>query len=257
MKIINLGTLSSSIIAVSLLTACGAGTNSASTSVNKQETPKPMTIHTDKLLNTMNWQLASVKGTDGNSSTLLKSGDAASIYKASIKNDRISITGGCNAMNGSINRGPGNRFSVGPMMGTKRACMGTLMQSDAEISDYLSRVTSYSISNQSLILKTDNGQHLTFTGSATDETKYGSKGIRKFIELNSTDKGIVWREAKYDSRWIRIKDDAKWQSNFPGIQGFTPEVNMHYIVRLHEYIDPTTKKAVWVKDMVTTSGILR
>jgi len=257
MKMINLGKASIYLICTSLLTACGASNISSSPNTNKPETPRPMTVNTEKLLNTMIWQLASIRNSAGITSTMLNSGDAASRYQITINNDRIFITGGCNNMSGSFSRGADNSLSVGPMMGTKRACMGTLMQSDAEISDYLSRVTSYSINNQTLTLKTENGQQLNFSGSPTDEAKYGSKGVRKFIELNSTAKGIEWREVKYDSRWIRLKDDAPWQSNFPGIQGFTPKMNMHYIVRLHEYIDPTTKKVVWVKDMVTTSGILR
>ena len=256
MKMINLGKISSYLMCASLLTACGASTMSPTLGANKPEMSKPMTVSTEKLLNTMVWQLASVKNSAGTTSTTLKSGDAAKRYQVIINNDRLSVTGGCNNMNGSVTLGPANSFSIGPMIQTKMACMGTLMKSDSEISDYLRRATSYSVNNETLTLKTDNGEQLNFSGTLTDEAKYDSKGVRKFIELNNTAKGIEWREAKYDSNWIRIKDNAPWQSNFPGIQGFTPKMNMHYIVRLHEYIDPTTKKAVWIKDMVTTTGIL-
>ena len=256
MKMINLGKISSYLICAGLLTACGASNINAAPSVNKPEMPKPITVNTAKLLNTMTWQLASVKDSSGSTSTTLKSGDAAKRYQVIINNDRLSVTGGCNNMNGSVTLGSGNSFALGPMIQTKMACMGTLMKSDSEISDYLRRTTSYAINNQTLTLKTDNGERLNFSGTLTDEAKYGSKGVRKFIELNNTAKGIEWREAKYDKNWIRIKDNAKWQSNFPGIQGFTPKMNMHYIVRLHEFIDPATKKAVWIKDMVTTTGIL-
>ena len=216
-----------------------------------------MPANSSALLSSMVWTLASVKNAAGTTSTLLKSGDAASRYQLTIKTGRLSVTGGCNNMGGGLTLGKGNSFSVGPMMGTKRACMGTLMQSDAEISSYLSQVTTYSISNQTLTLNTSNGQQLNFKGEATDKAKYGSNGVRKFIELNNTSKGIEWREAKYDSNWVRIKDNAPWQSNFPGIQNFTPKMNMQYIVRLHEYTDPKTKQIVWVKDMVTMTGILR
>lgn len=258
MKTLTLVQLGGALICASLLTACGASTTSATPNAAKPLETKPMESNSSTLLSSMTWRLQSIQDSTGTHLTLLKSGDAASLYLVTIKDGRLSVTGGCNNMSGSITQTHGNGFSVGPMMGTKRACMGTLMQADSEISDYLSRVTTYSLDKQTLHLKTNNNQVLHFNGIATDETKYGSKGVRKFIELTNTSKGIQWREATYDTRWIRNNKDAPWErAKFPGIQGFTPEMNMQYIVRLHEYTDPQTKKAVWVKDMVTMSGILK
>ncbi|RVU85787.1 META domain-containing protein [Leucothrix sargassi] len=206
-------------------------------------------------LTAANWQLVS-RQTSGKTSSTFNSGDAVNRYTLTVKANRLSVTGGCNNMSGLLTLGADNSFHVGPMMSTKRACVGTLMQSDAELSSLLSRVNQYTINNQRLSLRTDNGDALIFKGEPTAQSKYSGEGVRKFIEINSTDKGIQWREAKYDANWIRIKDNAAWQSNFPGIEGFTPKVGMHYIVRLFEYTDPKTKQPVWVKDMVTTTGIL-
>ena len=242
------------LISASFLTACG-GTAMANKPDSKTPSAANSRADTTSLM-AMKWQLISLQNAGQASSTLLKTGDAASRYQATIKANRISITGGCNAMSGLLTVTASNTFSIGPMMGTKRACIGTLMQSDAEISDYLSRVSRYSLNGQTLTLSTTNGDTLNFKGMATAETKYGGEGVRKFIELNNTKKGIQWREVKYDSNWIRIKDNASWQSNIPDIEGFTPELNRYYVVRLHEYTDPKTKKTVWVKDMVTTTAIL-
>ena len=242
------------LLATSFVAACAGTAMDNKPGNNVAPSTNPRASATS--LMAMKWQLVSRQTSGQAVSNMLKTGDAASRYQASIKANRISISGGCNVMSGLLTVGAPNTFSIGPMMGTKRACMGTLMQSDAEISGLLSRVTQYSLSDQRLTLSTASGDKLNFKGIETAETKYGGKGIRKFIELNSTAKGIEWREAKYDSNWIRVKDNASWQSNFPGIEGFTPKVGMNYIVRLYEYKDPKTQKAVWVKDMVTTSGLL-
>lgn len=254
----NIAKLCAYLACAQLLTACGSTNISASPTLHKPQMAKPMTSNSSSALSSMTWRLHSIQDSNGVISTTMKSGDAASHYQVIIKDRLISITGGCNNMSGSINFGQGNTFSIGPMAETKRACLGTLMQADSEISDYLKRATSYSLTNQTLTLNTNNNQTLRFNGIATDETKYGSKGIRKFIELTNTSKGIQWREAKYDANWIQNNKGAPWErAKFPGIQGFTPKMNMHYIVRLHEYADPRTKKTIWVKDRITRTGMLK
>jgi len=131
------------------------------------------------------------------------------------------------------------------------------MNSDNEILSYLSGITDYSINGRALTLITAFKQRLVLKGSPTAETKYGGEGVRKFIEIKNTEQGLQWREAKYNSDWIRIKDNATWETVYPGIQGFIPEANRQYIVRIFEYTDPETQQAVWVKDLVTMNGILR
>ncbi|PWQ96949.1 META domain-containing protein [Leucothrix arctica] len=194
------------------VTAC-AGTN-MDTKPNNSATPIAKPITNTASLTAMTWQLVSHQTSGQAASNLLQTGDAANRYQASIKANRISITGGCNAMSGLLTVGVPNTFSIGPMMATKRACAGTLMQSDAEVSRLLSRVTQYSLNGQTLTLSTASGDKLNFKGMETAETKHGGEGVRKFIELNSTAKGIEWREAKYDSNWIRIKDNARGSQTF-------------------------------------------
>lgn len=247
----------SCLMCAPLLTACGGTHINTSTGAAQPQGTHNMSQSSDQQLASMTWKLNSIQDSKGVRSTLLKSGDAASRYQVTIKDGRIGVSGGCNIMGGDITLGQGNSFSVGPMMSTKRACMGTLMQSDNEISQHLRKASSYTLNGQTLSLTTEEDYTLNFTGIMTDEARYGAPGVRKFIELTNTKQGIQWREAKYDSNWIRIKDNAPWQSNFPGIKGFTPEMDMKYIVRLHEYTNPTTKKAIWVKDMVTMSGIIQ
>ena len=130
------------------------------------------------------------------------------------------------------------------------------MEADNEILSYISGVTDYSLNGRALTLITAFKQRLVLKGTPTSQARYGD-GVRKFIEISNSDNGIQWREAKYNSNWIRIKDNASWETVYPGIKGFIPESNRQYIVRIFEYNDPQTQQAIWVKDMVTSTGILR
>lgn len=213
-------------------------------------------------LEAMKWQLAGIQATGQPLSTVFKSGGKVSRIQLSFKDGRIAVTGGCNIHSASYKLSAGKQIRFGPFMSTKRACISrtkgaSLMDTDREISAYLSRVSQYEIKGDSLRLSTSINEVLILKGSPTSETQYGSKGVRKFIELNNTAQGVItWREAKYNDKWIRINKNAPWLSNFPGIKDFTPLKNRNYIVRLHEYVNPKNKQVVWVKDMVTTQGIL-
>ena len=218
---------------------------------------KPSAPITNEELTSKNWQLVSVAQSGKSTRTTLNAGPAANRYKFAFKDGRLAISGGCNNISGSYALSPNNRIAFGPMMSTKKACIESLMHADNEILSYISGITDYSINGRALTLTTAFKQRLVLKGTATPETQYGSQGVRKFIEINNTDQGLQWREAKYNSNWIRIQDNAPWETIYPGIEGFVPRNNYHYIVRINEYSDPQTLQKVWVKDMVTTTGIIR
>lgn len=212
---------------------------------------------TSQHLESMHWHMQSLQSQGKTPSSQLKSGIAASKIQLVFKQNRIAIKGGCNHLGASLTITPPDGFKTGPWMSTEMACSDRrLMQTDAEMTAYLSNAVRYEIQGNNLTITTKNYETLRFQGTATAETKYGSKGIRKFIEINNSSAGLKWREAQYDKNWIRIKDNASWQDNFPGIEGFTPEMDHEYIVRIHEFVDTSTQSPVWVKDMVTMQGIL-
>lgn len=235
----------------SFVTAC-ASQNTAPIMNNKPTAPI-----SNKDLTAMKWQLVSIAQKGQSAKTALNAGPQASRFNFSFKDGRLSIRGGCNNLGGMYKLGDGNRITMGPMMGTKMACAENLMNADNEILSYISGITDYSINGRALTLTTAFQQRLVFKGTPTPETQFGGKGVRKFIEIRNTDAGLQWREAKYNSNWIRIKDNAAWETVYPGIQGFVPENNREYIVRIFEYTDPATQQAVWVKDMITSNGILK
>jgi len=208
-------------------------------------------------LTSKNWQLVSIAQPGKSATTTLRSGPPAGRFNFKFADGRIVITGGCNNLSGNYKLAANNGIALGPMVSTKKACSPrSLMEADNEILSYISGVTDYSLNGRALTLITAFKQRLVLKGTPTSQARYGD-GVRKFIEISNSDNGIQWREAKYNSNWIRVKDNASWETVYPGIKGFIPESNRQYIVRIFEYNDPQTQQAIWVKDMVTSTGILR
>lgn len=228
-----------------------------------QQSPAPMANKptsapvTNEDLTSMKWQLVSVAQQGKSATATLRSGPAASRFNFIFKDGRVAIRGGCNNLSGTYRLAANNEMVLGPMMGTKKACAQNLMEADNEILSYLSGITDYSINGRALTLTTAFKQRLVLKGTQTSQTKYGGSGIRKFIQIKNTSQGLQWREAKYNSNWIKIKDNAAWETVYPGIEGFVPENNREYIVRIFEYTDPQTRQAVWVRDMIIMNGILK
>jgi len=234
-----------------LLTGC-ASNQGAPNVANKPTAPI-----SNEALTSMKWQLVSIAQQGKPAVRTLNAGAAANRFNFEFSNGRVSVQGGCNNLSGVYQLAPDNRITLGPMVSTKKACAGPLMNSDNEILSYISGITDYAINGRALTLTTAFKQRLVFKGTKTDQARYGGEGVRKFIEITNTAQGIQWREVKYNSNWIRIKDNATWETVYPGIQGFVPENNRQYIVRIFEYNDPQTRQPVWVKDMVTMNGILK
>lgn len=235
-----------------LLSGCGSTMAVPDSGGNAM--PKPATA---KSLAAMNWSLSTVQYGKGAPTASLKAGIPANRYKLTFSGDAISLQGGCNAAGSSFKLSSPDKMATGQWMSTKRACMETsLMRADSEVTGLLSSVSNYQLNGQRLTLS-GGGNALVFNGTATDATRYEGEGVRKFIEVRNTVQGLSWREATYDSRWIQNNKNAPWiQGNFPGIRDFKPEANMAYTVRINEFRDQATGKAVWVKDMVTMQGVL-
>lgn len=217
---------------------------------------KPMSTTNSSTLTTMNWTFAGIQRGKGSVSDQLQAGVPVSRYSLVFTQDGVQLLGGCNVAGSNFTLSAPDKISFGLWRATKRACEQPLMQADSEIISLVSAATNYQLAGAQLRLS--GGENtLLLNGTATDASRYGGEGVQKFIDVRNTAQGLVWREAKYDSNWIRINQDAPWISgNFPGIQDFSAESGMEYTVRIKEYRDPATGKAVWVKDMVTMQGIL-
>lgn len=234
---------------VFLLNACG------SAGVKKSEASNSNSVVAQKLAS-MNWTLIGVQDKSKALKTNL-SGVSLNRYKLAFIDNRASLRGGCNQASGAVQVSKNNIY-FSPMISTKRACKPSLMKIDAKLGSVLRGEVGYTFeANKTLVLSASQ-QSLIFRGTPNNESKYGGKGVRKFIQIRNTERGLVWREAKYNAKYIQINKSAQWHTgSFLGIDGFTPRKNMEYNVRIYEFYDKRLKKNIWVKDMVVMQGVLR
>ena len=60
-------------------------------------------------------------------------------FTVEFKDGRVGIRGGCNAMGGSYHIDAANQLQVGPLMSTRMACAGGLMEADQALSGLLAQ----------------------------------------------------------------------------------------------------------------------
>ena len=233
----------------------------AASSVQKKQgtTKATQTTSEANKLDAFKWRVVAIQ----NGSKVLQSkiqGIPLSRYQLNFIGKRFGLSGGCNRISGAVKHEKSSiKFSR--MFSTRIACRpAASMKADTALEKILQGVTFYRLQeNNTLILGGYNGgQSLLLRGTPTNETKYGGKGTRKFIQIRNTPQGLVWREAKYNAKYIQINKNARWETTpLRAIQGFTPKPNREYTVRIKEYYDAQQGKKVWVKDMVVMQGNLR
>ena len=88
-------------------------------------------------------------------------------FTVEFKDGRVGIRGGCNAMGGSYQIDAANQLQVGPMVSTRMACAGELMEADHALSAVLAqrlRVQLDAGPTTTLRLVSASGQTLVWAG---------------------------------------------------------------------------------------------
>ena len=88
-------------------------------------------------------------------------------FTVEFKNGRVGIRGGCNTMGGSYQIDAASRLQVRPMMSTRMACAGGLMEADQALSALLAQRLQVRLDEGPapvLRLLSDAGQTLVWTG---------------------------------------------------------------------------------------------
>ena len=247
------GGIFSFVLSGVLLSGCGSTMAVSEGGANGMQAPSVI-----QSLAAMNWSLSTVQYEKNAPTANLKAGIPTKRYTLNFSGDSISLQGGCNTAGSHFQLSSPDKMTVGEWRSTRRACLeDALMRADSEVTGLLSSVSNYRLNAQRLTLS-GGGNTLVLNGTATDVTRYKGEGVRKFIEVRNTRKGLSWRVATYDNRWIQDNKNAPWiQGNFPGIRDFKPEMNMAYTIRINEFRDSSLGQAVWVKDMVIMQGILQ
>lgn len=88
-------------------------------------------------------------------------------FTVEFKDGRVGIRGGCNAMGGSYQIDAASRLQVGPLMSTRMACAGGLMEADQALSALLAQRLQVRLDGGPapvLRLLSDAGQTLVWAG---------------------------------------------------------------------------------------------
>ncbi|WP_367847120.1 META domain-containing protein [Rhodoferax sp. WC2427] len=91
-------------------------------------------------------------------------------FTVEFKEGRMGIRGGCNAMGGSYQIDAANRLQVGPMVSTRMACGGGLMEADQALGALLAQRLQVRLDDGPapvLRLLSDAGQTLVWVGVPT------------------------------------------------------------------------------------------
>lgn len=181
---------------------------------------------------------------------------------------RVSVSGGCNRMSGDYTLAEG-RLVVGPLGRTKMFCGGgVLMAADDAIAARLSAGGTLAIAGDgSLVLTTDVGDRLDFTGTPTPQTRHGGTGERVFLEiapdrvachhpLMPDFRCLHVREVKYDADGLKSAH-GEWRFFYEQIEGYTHQPGVRNVLRVDrfEVPDPPAdgSSVAWVLDMVVES----
>ncbi|WP_202842699.1 META and DUF4377 domain-containing protein [Luteimonas saliphila] len=181
---------------------------------------------------------------------------------------RVSVSGGCNRMSGDYTLA-GDRLAVGPLGRTKMFCGGgALMAADDAIAARLSAGgTLASGGDGTLVLTTDAGDRLGFSGTPTAQTRHGGTGERVFLEvapervachhpLIPDFRCLHVREVKYDAGGLK-SGQGEWQFFYGEIEGYTHQQGVRNVLRVNRFdvADPPAdgSSVAWVLDMVVES----
>lgn len=184
---------------------------------------------------------------------------------------RVSILNACNSMSGSTRIAEG-RLTVGPLIGTKRACadpaLNNLDQAVAKRMQGSLRMEIVPGAAPVLRLDTEAGDSLEFASAPTDATRFGSEGETIFLEvaaqmqpcrhvMDPAAQCLRVRERHYDAHGLQAAPPGEWYLLHQGIKGYTHEVGVRNVLRLKRYVnlkeaaDPPA--TVLVLDMVVES----
>jgi len=216
------------------------------------------------------WQLATATDKNGVALAALQAQPGSVIEARFSAEGRLSISGGCNVMNGSYQVSDSGVLTVSQMASTRRACTGTLMQIDAALSSLLAqamqlRQDDTSPTTPRLTMRSADGSTLVWTGKLTPEAQYGA-ATTVFYEVgperlpcphplmrNAT--CLQVREIHYDAQGLVSAPPGAWQNLYQEIEGYSHTPGVRQVLRIKRYQRPQPLPAdassiVLILDMV-------
>ena len=184
---------------------------------------------------------------------------------------RLSIQGGCNAMNGSWRLDPQGQLLIGRLASTMKACEAPLMKADSALAALLAQpleLTMQRDAQPSLRLSSATGQVLAFNAEPTLQSLHGAP-TRIFLEVAPQTVECVGvartqclrvRERRFDANGLRIEPPGEWRNFYDRIEGFTHTPGVRNVLRIDRYqrqrAPADASRYIYVLDMVVESETL-
>ncbi|WP_256245228.1 META and DUF4377 domain-containing protein [Pseudomonas sp. PH1b] len=213
------------------------------------------------------WNLVSATDASGQPIAALNKGIERKL-RLNFADQRLNISGGCNGQFGGY-RYENGVLHITQMASTMMACERSLMELDAEIGRRLKGELRTALTTDgaepSLQLTTQDGAVLTFAGEATPETRYGSQGEIRFLEVAASTvkcshplipnyQCLQVRERRYDAAGLQLPTQDQWHPLYQSIEGYEHQDGVRNVLRVKQYQwknpPADAPSTVYVLDMV-------
>ena len=186
---------------------------------------------------------------------------------------QLSVKNLCNVVSAHY-RLAGDGMVVTQAIQSRRLCdPPELMALEADVATQLPRIKRFDVSESAqggaapkLRLHFADGSRWELSGTPTASTRFGSEGVRVFLEVAPRDvacpkppagrRCLQVREVKFDEKGIR-RSAGKWRAFDGEIEGFSHEPGMRNVLRIQRYAlrDPpsTGPSHAYVLDMIVES----
>ena len=243
------------MLRISVLTLAVALTACANTS---KITPTSSTT----TLTQYHWQLSQATNSQGQAidSLLVRPDQPIMLHFAG---NNLSVSNSCNNLGASYTHSS-NQLQIGSIRQTMMACTDpALNQLDQAISTRLQGTLMLATTNGNtpvLTLTTATGDILLFKGQPTAETRFGSTGKIAFLEVSPTPIAcdspsrpcLQVRDVYFDDNGLKFGQPSAWRTLPQGIEGFTTEQDMRYVLRVKQFQVKNAPDA-YVLDLVVES----
>ncbi|MDH0303663.1 MULTISPECIES: META and DUF4377 domain-containing protein [unclassified Pseudomonas] len=194
------------------------------------------------------WNLVSANEASGAPIDALTKGIERKL-RLSFAEKNLNISGGCNTQFGGYSYQDGV-LKVQSLASTLMACDKSLMDVDTQVGRLLKGDLRAAIGGDTsepvLQLTTQDGSVLKFQGEATPQTRYGSKGEIKFLEVAAKTvkcshplipnyECLQVRERRYDDAGLQLPTQDTWHPLYQSIEGYEHRDGVRTVLRVKQY----------------------
>lgn len=230
----------------------------------------------EKTLTAYHWELDRIVDENGaaQASGTLPHGQSGAPMTLAFQAQRLSVTGLCNVLSAAYST-QGDNMRIRQVVSTMRMCPDTaLMRHEHAIANRLPDVATWHVAQAdnaaqplTLTLAFSNGGQWVLQGKPTPETRYGSAGEIRFLEvapqtitcshpLIPKAQCLNVRAVQYDASGLKT-GEGPWHALQGDIEGYHHEPGVRNVLRVKRFVRSDTPAdapdQVYVLDMVVES----